>query len=155
MATGTIASKAAADVAAVDTTRPLREPARAERNFAGAPAPAAAAQRMMRQTPEMRGASPEGCYRLVADSAHVVAMPERFALQHDSVGRNVVLRLTSENRPDSVLSGFAWQQTSPTTARLTTPTIPLQLTATEGGRVRLETADRKTEVSLQRTSCRP
>ncbi len=115
----------------------------------------AAPQRMLRQAFDESTTSPEGCYRLLSDSARVMAMPERFALQRDSIGRHVVLRLSVENRPDSVLSGFAWRQVSPTVARLTAPTTQLVLTTNGSGRGRLESADGSADVSLQRTSCRP
>ena len=146
-------AKPAADVAAVDTVRAQRGIAGAERNFAGAPAPMAS-QRMVREFDASRG-SPAGCYRLLSNAEHAMPIPERFALQRDSIGRNVVLRLSVDNQADSVLSGFAWRQVSPTAARLIAPMSQLLLTTDVGGRARLETEDGTTDVQLQRMPCRP
>lgn len=150
---GLAASKVAEAAATADSARARRDSTMAQRNFAGASA--AAAQRVMRQTLDLPVSSPQGCYRLLTDSAGAIALPERFALQRDSVGRNVVLRLSPESRPAGTLDGFAWSQTSPTAARLTAPTTQLLLTTAESGRARLETVNRKAEVPLQRIPCRP
>jgi hypothetical protein len=148
------ASEGAEGVAASDSTRAQRTASSLQRDLAAASAPAVA-PRMLRQVFDASALSPEGCYRLLTDSARPTTIPARFALQRDSTGRNVVLSVSAENRTDSVLGGFVWRQISPSMARLITPTAQLVLTTSGSEHARLETANGSTGVPLQRTPCRP
>lgn len=64
------------------------------------------------------------CYQVAPDSAQRIKnLPERFALEHDDAGKNVVRSVTPDGRIDSVLVGSEWQNRPPqVVVRFATPT---------------------------------
>ena len=97
------------------------------------------------------------CYHVAPDSAQLVKnLPERFALQRDDAGRNVVRSVTPDGRIDSVLVGSDWHNRPPeVVVRFATPT-PVTLSFTSNAaRGQASSGAENRSVVVRRADCRP
>lgn len=121
------------------------------------PASGLASAAMRTRALSFTNAASSSCYELVLDSASSFKrLPQRFALQRDEAGRNVVRAVTADGRIDSVLVGSEWVNRPPEfVVRFMAPEPVTLSFASNSARAQATSGVETRSVTVRRAECRP